>query len=41
MRLRYAEDGGWLDLYSESFEGEWMSARRLIAGEGIPLGTSS
>jgi hypothetical protein len=38
LHLRHAEDGGWFDLYSESFEGVWRSARRLTAEEGIPLG---
>jgi transcriptional regulator with XRE-family HTH domain len=38
LHLRHAEDGGWFDLYTESFEGVWKSARRLTAEEGIPLG---
>ncbi|MBR7825825.1 XRE family transcriptional regulator [Actinospica sp. MGRD01-02] len=38
LHLRYGEEGGWFDLYNESFEGVWKSARRLNADEGIPLG---
>jgi hypothetical protein len=38
LHLRRAEDGGWFDLYNESFDGVWRSARRLTAEEGIPLG---
>lgn len=38
LHLRHAEDGGWFDLYAESFEGIWRSARRLTIEEGIPVG---
>jgi len=38
LHLRRAEEGGWFDVYTESFDAVWTAARPLTAEEGIPRG---
>jgi hypothetical protein len=38
LHLRRSEEGGWFDLYTESFETVWHQSRPLTADEGIPRG---
>ncbi len=38
LHLRRSEEGGWFDLYTESFDTVWQQARPLTADEGIPRG---
>lgn len=38
LHVRRSEEGGWFDLYTESFDTVWQQARPLTADEGIPRG---